>query len=242
MIGVALLLCVGMLLTYSRGSWLGVVLGAGAAMLLLDRRVLLVAVGVVALALGVVTFMPRDLAVQSNPDGTVYKPPAFNIVDTTEERVGAVGKGRDLRTLLVVNAMPILADHLLLGVGPGWYGGAAAAHADSPIYRQYGTDKLLMFQETVDSFWLHILIEGGILGLAAFISILVAMGVQLIRALSGATGARYVLIAGILAGAAAMSVTTATTMGLEANTVAFMFWFLLGIGSLCLQTRPRAAS
>ncbi len=228
----ALLLLAALLLTYSRGSWLGVVLGSGLVLLIFDRRVLLLAAGLSVLALGLVTFMPRDLAVGLNSDGTVHQAPGFEIVDTTGDRVGAVGQGRDLRAMLVVNAIPILRDHPLLGVGPGRYGGAAAAHADSPIHRQYGTDKLLVAQQTVDNFWLHILVEAGVLGTLAFLWIIGAVVVQLVRALRGAEGVRRIAILGILAGTLAAIITTGTTMGLEANTVAFMFWFLLGIGSL----------
>jgi hypothetical protein len=239
--GVALLLVIALLLTYSRGSWLGIVAGLGTVLVLLDRRVFLVALGMAVVALGVATYMPRDLLVGSDPSGTPHTAPHFDAWDTTGERIGAVGEGRDLRTLFVLNAMPILRDHPLIGVGPGRYGGAVAYDLRTPIYAEYGTDKLLTAQRTVDNFWLHILIEGGVLGVTAFVAALVALGYGLLRVALDSRGARYVLAAGALGGTAMVVVSTGTTMLLEGNTVAFMFWFVLGIGSR-LGPMPSAPS
>lgn len=227
----ALAIGVALLLTYSRGSWLGVVAGGGLVILMLDRRVLAVAALIAVVALGVASFMPRNLLVHPTA-GAPSQPAEFDFVGTTGQRIGAVGAGRDLRTLFVLNALPILRDYPLIGVGPGRYGGAAAYTFRTPIYDEYDTWKLLTAQRTVDNFWLHILIESGILGTLAFISALAALGVGLFKAASRATGSRYVLVAGILAAAASVTVSTGTTMLLEGNTVAFIFWFLLGIGSL----------
>jgi hypothetical protein len=240
MAAAAVVLAMALLLTYSRGSWLGVVLGTVAITLFLDRKVLLAGIGVGALAFLLVNVMPRDLLVASAP-GTVRPPPDFsNIIDTTTDRVGKVSNGRDLRTQLVLNAIPILGDHPLLGVGPGRYGGAAADHFPSPVHRQYGTDKLLRFQQTVDNFWLHLLIEAGILGAAAFTASIGLVAVGLVRGMRRAVESRYVMTAGILVSTAALCIITGTTMGLEGNTVAFMFWFVLGIGSL-YGTQPEPA-
>ncbi len=239
MAAAALVLAMALLLTYSRSSWLGITLATLGITAFLDRRVLLAGIGVGALAVLLVTFMPRDVLVASSPGGG-SKPPDFNVVGTTTERVGTVGAGRDLRTLLVLNAMPILRDHPLLGVGPGRYGGAAADHFSSPIHAQYGTAKLLKFQQTVDNFWLHLVIEAGILGAAAFVAAISVVVAGLTRRVRQVSGSRYVVTAGILVAMVAGIIITGTTMGLEANTVAFMFWFVLGIGSL-YATQPQPA-
>jgi len=232
MASAAVLLAMALLLSYSRGSWLGLIVGAGAVMLIFDRKVLLAMIGVGALAFVLVSVMPRDLLVGPNRNGTVAPPPTFNIVGTTTNRVGNVGMGRDLRTLLVLNAIPILRDHPLLGVGPGRYGGAAAEHFSSPIYTKYGTGKLLLRQQTVDNFWLHLMVEAGLLGVLPFLLAIAVLLGQLVSAVRRSIGSRYVMIGGILAGTAAMCIITGSTMGLEANAEAFMFWFLLGVGSL----------
>jgi hypothetical protein len=69
----------------------------------------------------------------------------------------------------------------------------------------------------------------------------VALGYGLLRVALDSRGARYVLAAGALGGTAMVVVSTGTTMLLEGNTVAFMFWFVLGIGSL-LGPMPSAPS
>ncbi|MEP7106090.1 MAG: O-antigen ligase family protein [Chloroflexota bacterium] len=238
MAAAAVVLAMALLLTYSRSSWLGIAVGTLGVAVFIDRKVLLAAIGVGALAVVLVTFMPRNLLVASAP-GSGAKSPDFNIVDTTGERVGNVGAGRDLRTLLVLNAIPILRDHPLLGVGPGRYGGAAADHFSSPIHTQYGTAKLLKFQQTVDNFWLHLLIEAGILGAAAFVAAIGVVVVSLARRVRDASSSHYIMKAGILVAMVASITITGTTMGLEANMVAFMFWFMLGIGSL-YATQPQS--
>ena len=232
MAAAALVMAMALLLTYSRGSWLGVVFATFAITVFLDRKVLLAAIGIAALAFLLVNVMPRNLLVAAAP-GTAAPPPDFNIIETTTGRVGKVSTGRDLRTQLILNAIPILRDHPLLGVGPGRYGGAAADHFASPVHQEYGTDKLLRFQQTVDNFWLHLLIEAGILGAAAFVALIGVVVVGLLRSVrSAAAGSRYVMTAGILVATVAGVIITGTTMGLEGNTVAFMFWFVVGIGSL----------
>jgi O-antigen ligase len=241
--GVALLLLTALLLTYSRGSWLGVVAGTSVVLLLLDRRAFLLGLGLAVVGLGIVTYMPRDLLVSSEPSGAPHKPPKFDAWETTEERVSAVGEGRDLRTMFVLNAIPILRDHPLIGVGPGRYGGAVAEDFGTPIYDEYGTGKLLTAQTTVDNFWLHILVEGGLFGAAAFVAMLLAIGWHLVRVALRSRGLRLILAVGALAAAAMVIVSNGTTMLLEGNTVAFMFWLLLGIGSaLPAPAQPEAAS
>lgn len=230
--GIALLLMTSLLLTYSRGAWLGAVAGAGVVMLLLDRRVAAFALMTAVLALGIATFMPRNLTTPPPSPGAPAPELRFDPLGTTADRIGAVGEGRDLRTLFVINALPIVRDHPLVGVGPGRYGGAAAYNLKTPVYDRYDTWKLLTAQRTVDNFWLHVLVEGGVLGAVAFVAAIVAVAVGLGKTAWRSHGSVHVVAAGILAGVAAVSISTGTTMLLEGNTVAFMFWFLLGIGSL----------
>jgi O-antigen ligase len=241
-LGVSLLLATGLLLTYSRGSWLGVVAGTGVVLLLLDRRVFVAALIVAIAGLGIATYMPRDLMAGSSAGP--HQPAQFDAWGTTEERVSAVGEGRDLRTMFVLNALPILRDHPIFGVGPGRYGGAVAYDLNTPIYTEYDTQKLLSAQTTVDNFWLHILIEGGVLGAAAFVALLGMIAFGLARTALRSRHIVRILAGGALAGAAMVVVSNATTMLLEANTVAFMFWFVLGVASVLSEAsdEPEAAS
>jgi O-antigen ligase len=230
-LGMAVALGLALLLTYSRGSWLGMAVGFGVVALLIDRRALVASMAVMAIAYVTAVAMPRDM-LGGGAQG--YDP-----LSTTINRVAAVQENRDLRTLFVRNAIPILEEHPVLGVGPGQYGGASASIFGSPVHEAYGTDRLLTEQETVDNFWLHLAVEGGAAGVIAYVVMIGAALWGPIRALRGAVGSRFAVPAGIVSGTLVVCVATTSTMLLEGNTVAFLFWFLLGIGSMALPNGPR---
>jgi O-antigen ligase len=241
-IGLAFLLLLALWLSFSRGAWLAMALGAILALVAIDRRTFLLGIGLLALAFVVVQVMPRDLAVADG--GTGQERP--DLVDSTIGRVDTVGSGRDLRTLFVINALPILRDHPLVGVGPGRYGGAAADMFETPVYERYGTDRLFTVatQRTVDNFWLHLVVETGVLGLAAFLAGALSAAIPVLRAARRTRGWWRVLLGGAAAGSAALAVSAISTMLLEANSVAFVFWFLLGLAGLSVPAAlaaPRAA-
>jgi len=242
-IGVTFLLTLALLLTYSRGSWLGVGGGLVVVALFFERRALLAFTVIGLLALGTAYVIPREL-IRPPPaaDVTVEEPEPFNPLGSTFDRVGAIAEGRDLRWMFLMNAMPILADHPLVGVGPGRYGGAAAWNFATPVYAEYGTDEFWPAwyrQRTVDNFWLHIVVETGIVGAAALVAAIAAITLPLIRSARRARGGHFVVAAGVLGAAATLCLSSTTTMLLEGNTVAFLFWFLLGLGSLA-ATRTAA--
>jgi O-antigen ligase len=222
--GAAFALSVALLLTYSRGSWLGVAVGFGVVALVIDRRALLAFAVVLAIAYVTAVGMPKGL-LAGGVSG--YDPFA-----TTVNRLENIPAGRDLRVKFILNAVPIAEAHPLLGVGPGRYGGAAASIFGSPIHDRYGTTAMLTNQRTVDNFWLHLGVEGGALGVAAFLALLGTAVYAPIRALRGAVGSRFAVPAGIVSAAAVLCVAVITTMLLEGNTAAFLFWFVLGLGSM----------
>ena len=225
---IVLLLSVALWLTFSRGGWIGMLVGFTVAGLLLDRRSWLVGVAALALAFAIVATMPRNLALAKSSHG------AQNPVTSTYARAETVGNSEDLRTLFILNGIPILADHQLVGVGPGRYGGAAADIFGTPIYAEYRTNLLLTLpdQRTVDNFWLHLFVEFGVLGGLAFVGMMLVTGVPILRQAAAATGWRRVALFGIAATALCIIVNSVTTMLLEANSVGYVFWFLLGIGSV----------
>ena len=232
---IVLLLALALWLTFSRGGWIGMIVGFSAAGLILDRRAWLAGAAALLLAYAVVTVMPRDLAVSN----TSHQ--AENPVTSTQSRFQTVGRGDDLRTLFIRNGIPILRDHPLVGVGPGRYGGAAADIFGTPIYAEYKTNRLLTLpdQRTVDDFWLHLIVEFGVIGSVAFIAMMVAIGLPILRGAARSTGWRRVVLFGIAAAALTIIVNSFTTMLLEANSVAFIFWFILGLGSmLAVAARP----
>jgi O-antigen ligase len=196
----------------------------------------------------VANVMPRELAIPhqtaaaaSDPTTarrSVPKPSGF--LASTVDRVSTVASGRDLRTLFVFNAVEILADHPFLGVGPGQYGGAASDMFGTPIYRQYGTDNLFHgSQRTVDNFWLHLTVESGALGIAAFLAMIAFILLPICRAARRSTSWRRIVLVGIAAAAGALIVNSLTTMLLESNSVAFVFWLLLGVGSVVAASPER---
>jgi O-Antigen ligase len=225
-LAVAFFLVLALWLSFSRGGWLGAVGGFAIAALLVDRRSIRIAAVVVAIALVIALVMPRNLlcpACEKRPD----------LVGSTIGRIGTVGGGEDLRVLFILNGLPILADHPVLGVGPGRFGGAAADNYGTPVYAAYGTDKLFTnpTQRTVDDFWLHLAVEAGVLGLIAYLGMVGAALQPILRAARSAAWGRRVALAGIGGAVIALGINAFTTMLLEANSVAFLFWFLLGIGS-----------
>ena len=225
-LAVAFVVVLALWLSFSRGGWLGAVGGFGAAALLVDHRPLRLGALVVVGALLVALVMPRNLlcpACEDRPD----------LLGSTFGRIGTVGGGEDLRVLFILNGLPIVADHPALGVGPGRYGGAAADIFDTPVYAQYGTDELFAnpTQRTVDDFWLHLVVESGLLGLVAYLAMVGAALLPILRRARGLAGVRGVALAGIGGAVIGLAVNGLTTMLLEANSVAFLFWFLLGIGS-----------
>ena len=235
-LALAALLMLALWLSFSRGGWLGAVVGFGLAAAILNRRALLIGILLGAATFALAWVMPRDLL-----GGAGERP---DLLRSTWGRVDTIGGGRDLRILFVINGLPIIADHPALGVGPGMYGGAAADLFGTDVYAEYGTDELFInpAQRTVDNFWLHLLVETGVIGLLAYIGMVGVPLLEVVRGAMAALWARHVLLSGIAAAVIALSVNGLTTMLLEANSVAFLFWFLLGIGSILVpQGTPEAA-
>ena len=228
----AFLLLLALWLSFSRGGWLGAVGGFGVTALILDRRALAVGVLVMGITLAAAVAMPRNLACPTCAH-------ELDLFGSTFGRFDTIGAGKDLRTLFIANALPIVADHPLLGVGPGRYGGAAADIFGTPVYAQYGTDRLFTnpTQRTVDDFWLHLWVESGTLGLLVFLGAIGAALRPVIHAARTAAGGRRIVLAGLGAAVIGLSLNGVTTMLLEANSAAFLFWFLLGIGSQLIVAR-----
>ncbi len=224
----AFVLLLALWLSFSRGAWIALVLGVGTVLALVDRRALVIGVVLAAVSFGTAVVMPRNLLV---PD---QRRP--NIVDSTIDRVEAVGIGGDLRTLFVIQSIPVIRDHPLLGVGPGRFGGAVAANYDTPVYDEYGFRDLFWrpTQRTVDNFWLHLLVETGVLGVLAFLAAAVYPGLRILGAARRSLGWKRIMLGGIAAAATGLAVSSGTTMLLEANSIGFVFWFLLGVGAIAV--------
>ena len=238
-IALAFVLMLALVLTFSRGSWLGFVVGFTAVALLLNWRAFVVAVVIAVLAVGTAVVMPRNLLVAAEDNQVVAERPDLG---GTGDRVERVAGLQDLRSLFIQNGLPIFADHPIVGVGPGMFGGAAARTFDSPIYEEYGTNNHFWNprQQTVDNFWLHILVEGGILGTLAFAGMLAIAGIEILRSAWRSSGLHFVLMAGILSMLSVLTISGVTGMLLEGNVGAFPLWFFLGAGSVVAAATRRS--
>ena len=235
----ALVLVTALWLSFSRGGWFGVVVGFIIAGLLIDRRAVRTGLLIMAIALVMALVMPRNLLCPSCAE-------ELDLLGSTFGRFDTIGQGNDLRTLFIRNAVPILRDHPLLGVGPGRYGGAVADIFGTPVYETYGTDRLFInpAQRTVDDFWLHLLVESGVIGAALFVAMIVTALRPIVHGARTSSFGRHVALAGTAGAVISLSLNAVTTMLLEANSVAFLFWVMLGIGSLLAlpaEAVPRGA-
>ncbi len=83
------------------------------------------------------------------------------------------------RRYTVLKSLEIWKDYPLLGAGPGMYGGWISPDYTSPIFEKYDFEPVwmenLQKHRTLDCFWSQHLVEGGILGVAAFAALLLLL-------------------------------------------------------------------
>jgi O-antigen ligase len=224
--GVALLLSTALLFSFSRGAWFGLAVAMLLVALTVDRRALPAMVLLAVVTFAIAFVLPRHLLYADRSEER------FDLIAATFGRLEALGEG-DLRVQFVENAVPIVLDHPLVGAGPGRYGGSVARDFGSPLYTQY-TAGTVPLGRTVDNFWLHLLAEVGIVGVALFAA---AIGTGVTLALSmarRADGMRRVVLAGAGAVAIVVAIDSVTEMLLEGNTTTFAMWCFLGIASSLL--------
>jgi O-antigen ligase len=220
---VTFLIVLALFYTFSRGAWLGLALAMLGVGLLLDRRALAMLLLTAVLAYGAALVLPRHI-LSTEPD------PGFDIGAATAGRFDSIGAGNDLRVLFVQNAAPIIADHPILGAGPGRYGGSVAARLGSPLYDRY-TDGRVPLDRTVDNFWLHLLAEAGMVGVLVFGGALLLALRELVAAARRMDDWQRALLTTSVAIAVIVSADSVVEMLLEGNTTSFAMWFFLGVGS-----------
>ena len=226
------LLSLALLYTFSRGAWLAVAGAMLVVAIVVDRRVL-----PAMLLLGVLTFATAILLPRHLLSAERDQQP-FDLIDATLGRIQAIGEGSDLRVQYIDNALPIIADHPILGAGPGRYGGAVARTYGSPLYRQY-TAGTVPATQTVDNFWLHQVVEQGVLGVLAFAAAMAVPIRQALVAARRATGRRRVLLAASAATGLVAAIASLAEMLLEGNTTSFATWFFLGVATTLAVERPQ---
>ncbi len=248
--GAVVVLCVALLLTFSRGAWLAVIIGLVVSLLVLDRRALLTLMAAIALAWLITIVMPRNLLV-AEADLPLYFPESGgpSIIDSTMDRLDEVYERRDLRMRFIREGIPVVLDNPLLGVGPGRYGGAVSAIVPSPVYEEYDTG--LYGFRTVHNFWLHLFGEVGLVGGVVFLVAILELWARFVRAaLAEADPLRRTVLAGTAAAISVVTVNNVTEMIFEGNFPGFVVWVVIGIASLLApplflaerQLRPGRAS
>ncbi len=166
------LLLGGLLLSFSRGAWLGAALGVAGLIAFLDRRVLALAVvvsvvGGAALAFGGVRWLPDALEqrVTSIVESVGFVDPAT--IEVTPANFSKVERLAQMKA-----GWQMFADHPLTGVGPGNYTAAYIDRASAPWYVSRGH---------AHNYYLHMAAQAGIIGLIAYLGVLVTVAVQAVR-------------------------------------------------------------
>ena len=217
----AALCVVGVGLSVSRSSYAALFVGLATGGVLISRRLLkvLVVTGFVVL--------------------TILSPVFLGGIEARYAKFTA--EGGDARLTYMRQAAPIIAAAPWLGHGPGTFGGSVAERYGSNIHAQYGVrfDDSWM---TVDSFWLHSLVESGLLGTGVILLMLLTLILRCRRGLADPDAGpwrRALMIATAMLVAAHLLINV-TSMALEANTTAGLLWLIAGV-ALSGARDPRKA-
>lgn len=122
--------------------------------------------------------IPSDIKGNPGPSAGPSCPPnAIDCVSTPPQR--------EIRVLYAQEGISLWAHRPALGYGIGQFGGIVAYRNDpnwneSTKFGPEGFDKFGFRAKTVDSFWLHLLVEGGALGIIAYLGWLVLLGTPMI--------------------------------------------------------------
>lgn len=196
-IGLALM---GMLLTYSRGGWLGLAVAISAFAILKDRRsiVVLIMLGAVGLMILPENIMMRLMSIT-------------NLQDSSTSH----------RLAVWLNSIRIIKDHWLAGVGTG-------SGAFLLTYISYLVDKG-DYAPHAHNIYLQIWGELGIVGLVTFMWLLFKMWQSGLRILCSSRSYYHNLAAGLLGSLAGFMAHSLVEYGLWYYKLAVMFWLLVAL-------------
>jgi O-antigen ligase len=197
------LLCLCMLLTFSRGGWLGLLFAGAVFLVLLDRRsIWLFFIALIALY--------------------------FVLPDAVIARFTSIGNMTDgstsYRVAIWLGTLSMLKDHWLCGVGPG----TAAFNA---VYPSYSYESIVA--PHAHNLYLQLLCDCGIIGLLAFLAVVFLFFRFTCTALTRQTDRpqRLGLIASI-SGMCGFLVQSMTDYSFYNYRVMFLFWVYLTVGLL----------
>lgn len=200
--GVTGLLCVACLLTFSRGAWLGMAVAIVIFSLLVDRRLLMIALGAAGIAVfipqvsGRITFLfTGDFAVRTQTGGRAERwATGFALLRSTNQ---------------------------LFGYGLGRFGGAVAM-------QNQVIERIKYFY--MDNYYLKTLVEMGYAGLTGYLFLLVSTLVSGLRnLLSHPKSKERVLLAALLSGMAGVLLHCYYENIFEVPYMTAYFWAMAGM-------------
>jgi len=200
------LLALSMLLTFSRGAWLGLLFAGAAFVVLLNPRLILLA----PVALAILYFVL--------PDAIVSR--FTSIGDLTDNSTS-------YRLYIWFGTLAMLKDYWLCGIGPG----DTAYNLVYPAYSYSGVEA-----PHSHNLFLQIVCDAGITALLVFLAILFHYYRQLCAALHAAKDhtSRMFQIA-FLSGMTGFLVQAMTDYSFYNHRVMFLFWVYLSVGVLFAQ-------
>jgi hypothetical protein len=201
--GVAAMI-LALIFTFAREAWLAVPISIIVVGIFVERRLLKSVLPVVALlALAIAPFAA-----------------SVNTADSGAQRL----------TLFKIS-LPLIRNHLLLGVGPGRWGGHVADVTNSPLYDQYHVANFFYGTgNQIDQFWTHLMTESGVLGVGAFLMMIVGVFLVGRRAyLTSIDPRRKAIILGLLCAAPSAVLLSFVSSVLEEGPASVLFWGLMGM-------------
>lgn len=167
----------GLFLSYSRASWFGFVLALIVVGVIIKRdKKVLAALMILVVGIAGYTFY-KEVEVKRLLDEPEITPIQRLLEAFSERRLRAEYRDKGRVYYYIETPKALFPSYLLLGVGPGQFGGGAAAllhntQAYDELNLPFG---IYTTEGHVDSNWLSLLGELGILGLAAFASVFILL-------------------------------------------------------------------
>ncbi len=192
-----------LILTYSRGCYLGLLFAAAIFLVLLDRRFLVV--GIVAIALSPL-YLPESVLSRFTSIG--------NMGDTSTS----------YRVYIWMGTLAMLKDYWLCGLGPG-------TEAFNVIYPKYAYNAITAPHS--HNLYLQLVCDTGICGLAVFVLLMIGFYRMMFTAIAQETdrSAKIFQIAGV-SGVSGFLLQSMTDYTFYNYRVMLLFWVMLGLSVL----------
>ena len=206
--GCCALMCLCMLLTFSRGAWLGLLFAGAVFVVLLNPRLMLL--------------IPVALAAMW-----------FVLPDTVTARFASIGNMRDAstsyRVYIWLGTLDMLKKYWLCGIGPG-------EDAFNMVYPAYSYNAISA--PHAHNLFLQIVCDAGIAALAVFVILLFVYFRMMCTALSREQDwSSRVLQVAFTSGVFGFMVQAMTDYSFYNYRVMFLFWAYLALGALCARRR-----